>query len=211
MSQAGTLLSDLDSSPGGGGGSDTDLVNQILADMNAMPSPSNPVISHQPPQQPMNIAPPMGNRVPMQPVQPIAQNFPTASDPAVPTAHMIGRDHPTPADFNAMMMNGSSAMMGSPYMQQQYQQPQQHYAPSPAPESKNWQSQWAEEFKAPLLVAICCLLVTLPAVNLLISHYAPKLLRPGGDLNTLGLITRAVAAGALFWFLQRVVAPLVAL
>jgi hypothetical protein len=206
MSQAGTLLSDLDGAPGGGG-SDTDLVNQILADMNAMPSPSNPVMSQQPPQQPMNIAPPMGNRVPMQPVQPMAQNFPTASDPAVPTAHMIGRDHPTPADFNAMMMNGS---MGSPYMQPQ-QQPQQHYAPAQATATKNWQAQWAEEFKSPLLVAICCLLVTLPAINLLISHYAPKLLRPGGDLNTMGLMARAVAAGALFWFLQRVVAPLVAL
>jgi hypothetical protein len=88
-----------------------------------------------------------------------------------------------------------------------HMQPTQKKEEEPA--SKNWQAEWADEFKIPILVAIVTLIVTLPAVNLLISHYAPKLLRPGGDLNTYGLVARALLSGALFWFLQRVVAPLV--
>jgi hypothetical protein len=195
MSQAGTLLSDLESSPGSG--SDGDLVNQILADMNSAPTMANP-----PPQQPMNLPPPAGNRMAMQQAPQMQQNFPQASDPAVPTAHMIGREHPTPADFNAMMMGSAY----TPQEQQVYRQPQPVEAPT-----KNWQAQWADEFKLPILVAIVTLLVTLPAVNLLVSHYAPKLLRPGGDLNVYGLVVRSLLAGGLFWFLQRVVAPLVSL
>lgn len=196
MSQAGTLLSDLDSSPGGG--SDGDLVNQILADMNSAP----PMTANPQPQMPTNLPPPAGNRMPMQQAPPMQQGFPQASDPAVPTAHMIGRDHPTPADFNNMMM----ASAYTPTDQQVVRQ-----APPPDPPAKNWQAAWADEFKLPILVSIVTLLVTLPAVNLLVSHYAPRLLRPGGDLNTYGLVVRSLLAGGLFWFLQRVVAPLVAL
>ena len=154
MSQ-GTLLSDLGNAPGG---NDGDLVQQILQDMNAAPAPSNPVVqSYQAP------PPPMGPRMPMQQAPPGPQTtFPQAADPAVPTAHMIGREHPTAADFQRMMMAGSGP---SPF---QPLPPVQQAAPEPP--AKNWQAQWAEEFKIPVLVAIVCLLVTLPAVNLLIAH-----------------------------------------
>jgi hypothetical protein len=204
MAQAGTLLSDLGSQPGG---HDSDLVQQILADMNSSPP------QQQAPQVQMQQAPPppMGHRMPMQQAPPMQQSFPQASDPAVPTAHMIGHQHPTQADFNRMMMSSGPMPMNLQHMQQmqmmQLQQPQKKEEKEPA--SKNWQAEWADEFKIPILVAIVTLIVTLPAVNLLISHYAPRLLRPGGDLNTYGLIARSLLAGALFWFLQRVVAPLV--
>ncbi len=218
MAQAGTLLSDLDGSPGGGDG---DLVQQILQDMNAQPSMGNPVVqSHQQQNYSAQAAPmpPMGARMPMQQAPPpVGSTYPQAADPAVPTAHMIGREHPTAADFNRMMMSAQAASAPAPYqsmqqiqmqqMQQQLQQQQMQMAES----TKSWSASWIEEFKLPMLVAMVVLIVTLPAVNLLVSHYAPALLRPGGDLNTYGLIVRSLIAGSLFWFLQRVVAPLVAL
>lgn len=204
MSQAGTLLSDLGGSPG----NDNDLVQQILADMNT--SPSNPVVQSNNPMSQGSPTPPMGHRAPMMNAQnPQQTTYHQAADPAAPTAHMIGRSHPTEADFNRMMMSGSLNSPGpgqAPFvpMQPQMQQMQQMQQPV-----KNWQAEWADEFKLPLLVAIVCLLLTLPAINLLVSHYAPVLLRPGGDFNTYGLVARALSAGLLFWFLQRIVAPLV--
>jgi hypothetical protein len=74
---------------------------------------------------------------------------------------------------------------------------------------KNWTGQWIDELKEPLLVAIVLFILTLPAVNLLATHYAPKLLRPGGDFTPLGLVARALLGGGLFWVFQRVVGPLV--
>jgi hypothetical protein len=202
MSDAGTLLSDLD----GARPSDGDLVDSILSDLNQGPSPQNPV---------MNLPPPAGARMPMQHVAPNPQNFPTSVDPAVPTAHMIGRDHPTQADFQNMMMNAQGPLPFNamvPQMQQQVMQgpPQQLVQQFDAPQ-KNWQGQWIDELKQPILVAIVILLVTLPAVNLLVSHYAPKLLSPGGDFTMVGKLARALAGGALFWVIQRVIAPLVSL
>ena len=208
MSQAGTLLSDLggSSSPG----NDSDLVQQILADMNN--APPNPVV-----QTHHNISsmsggmappPPMGQRNQAMNAQQDNQAvYPRGADPAVATAHMIGREHPTAADFNNMMMFGGNGGHGpAPYA------PLPTAAqPPPAPPQKNWTADAADEFKTPLLVAIVCLLVSLPAVNLLVSHYVPSLLRPGGDFNTYGLVARSLTAGLLFWFLQRVVAPLVVL
>ena len=200
MSQAGTLLSDL----GGPPGNDNDLVQQILADMNT--SPTNPVVQSNNPMNQGSPMPPMGHRPPMVNAQnPQQTTYHQAADPAAPTAHMIGRSHPTEADFNRMMMSGAGPGQ-APFvpMQQMQQMPPQMQQPV-----KNWQAEWADEFKQPLLVAIVCLLLTLPAVNLLVGHYAPVLLRPGGDFNTYGLVARALSAGVLFWFLQRVVAPLV--
>jgi hypothetical protein len=213
MSQAGTLLSDLGNGPSPG--NDSDLVQQILADMNN--SPPNPVVQTNHNLPPVGSPmPPMGNLGHMVNAQQNHQHqqstFNQAADPNVATAHMIGRDHPTEADFNRMMMASQQqgpayGMQEAPYMpiqqMQQMQMPPQQTTPQ-----KNWIGDAADEFKMPLLVAIVCLLVTFPAVNLLVGHYAPWLLRPGGDMNTYGLVARSLIAGLLFWFLQRVVAPL---
>jgi len=202
MADAGTLLSELD---GNSRPSDVDLVDSILSDLN-QPSGNNPIVRGNPP--------PAGVRMPMQPQeQGLSSTYPNAADPAVPTAHLIGRDHPTEADFQRMMMAAQGPLpfnAMTPQMQAavpQTTQPHQSYEEP----KKNWQGQWIDELKQPILVAIILFVMTLPAINLLISHYAPKLLRPGGDLNTLGLVARALTGGALYWILQRVVAPLLSL
>jgi hypothetical protein len=195
MSEAGTLLSDLDNARP----SDGDLVDSILADLN------KPTGGGQ--------APMMAPRAQMQTQQGLPSTYPNAADPAVPTAHMIGRDHPTEADFQRMMMAAQAPLpfnAMAPQMQQSVQQVPQHVQIYEEPK-KNWQGQWIDELKQPILVAIIVFVMTLPAVNLLVSHYAPNLLRPGGDFTTLGMVGRALVGGILYWVLQRVVAPLVSL
>jgi hypothetical protein len=203
MSEAGTLLSDLGNAPPN---NDSDLVDSIFADLNQTRGPT------QAQQQPGPAA-----RQPMQQVPPMHSTYPNAADPAVPTAHLIGKDHPTEADFQRMMMaaqgplpfNAMAPQMAAPAPQTaQAAQPPAVVYEEP---KKNWTGQWIDELKQPLLVAIVLFIVTLPAVNLLVSHYAPKLLRPGGDFTTMGLLARALVGGALFWVFQRVVGPLVAI
>lgn len=196
MSDAGTLLSELDN----GKPSDGDLVDSILSDLNQSSGPS-----HSPP-------PPMGVRGAMQNAQPMKSTYPNAADPAVPTAHLIGHDHPTEADFQRMMMSAQGPLpfnAMAPQMQQQQptMQPPEKYQP---PE-KNWQGQWVDELKQPIIVAIIVFIITLPAIHILVSHYAPSLLGPGGNFTTMGSLARAAFSGALYWVLQRVVAPLLSI
>ena len=200
MADGGTLLSELDNGPPV---TDGDLVNSIYADLN-MPSAGNPVMGGAP-------APPMGARRPMQNQQaPLPNTMAHSSDPAVPTAHMIGREHPTSADFERMVGQGPVAFNAMAPQMQAAAPPQQYQMAQPQQElKKNWQGQWMDELKQPLLVAIIVFVMTLPAMHLLASHYAPKLLTPGGTFTTLGLVIRALVGGGLFWVLQRIVAPLI--
>jgi hypothetical protein len=203
MTSAGTLISDLDSkSPGG----DDDLVRQIMADINS--SGGNSMMPSHAPAPPMGsigggLPPPQVSSYKIQ--QPNASSIYTQSaDPAVPTAHMIGRDHPNPADFAQMMMSNGQ---GTPYMsmnQQQQPVPVQNIQT----EKFNWKLYLFEQLRQPILVAIIVFVLSLPAVNVLFSHYAPSLLRSGGDLNNLGLLARATIAGATFWVFLNVIAPL---
>ena len=119
MSEAGTLLSDLDNAKP----TDRDLVDSILSDLN-QPSGNNPVVSN--------------GRVPIQTAPPMPSTYPNAADPAVPTAHMIGRDHPTEADFQRMMMAAQGPLpfnAMAPQMQQTIQPPS---VPPPGMELKIW-------------------------------------------------------------------------
>lgn len=200
MSEAGTLLSDLDSAKP----TDRDLVDSILSDMNHVGGGGGPG---------MALPPPAGARMPMQPTPAPPSTYPNSADPAVATAHLIGKDHPTEADFQRMMMAAQGPLpfnAMAPQMQQPVQQMPQIQQSYEEPK-KNWQGQWIDELKQPILVAIILFVMTLPAVNLLVSHYAPSLLRPGGDLNTMGMLARAAIGGALYWIFQRVIAPLVSL
>ena len=211
MADAGTLLSELDNVHS----SDGDLVDSILSDLN-QPSRVNPIVQSRGGQgQGQQMTPPPGMRLPMQPQQQeLPSTYPNAADPAVPTAHLIGRDHPTEADFQRMMMAAQGPVAFntmSPQMQGQVQQQVQPQGQLYEEPKKNWQGQWIDELKQPILVAIVLFIMTLPAVNLLVSHYAPTLLRPGGDLTTAGMVGRALVGGALFWVFQRVIAPLVSL
>jgi len=199
MSSAGTLLSDLEGKPpGGGGGNDDDLMRQILQDINA-PSQGNMM-------QQQGMPPPQVQSYKIQ--QPNAQSmYQQAADPAVPTAHMIGREHPNQADFAQMMMSSGQNNTGAPYQQQHQQYPIRNNPPEKSSYS-GWQSKIFDELRQPILVAIIVFILSLPAVNVLFSHYAPTLLRSGGDLNNMGLLARALIAGGVFWVFQRVIAPL---
>lgn len=195
MASAGTLLSDLDSRAPSGG--DEDLVQKILSEMNT-PSASNPVINNNPPNPGIETA----RRMISSPNPNSVQSH--AMDPATPTAHMIGRDFPTAADF-ASMMQATGGYAPFAQQQQQHQQPQLLVAPK-----SNWYGDIISQFRQPLLVAIIFFVISLPAINILLGFYVPALLRPGGDLSTMGLLAKSLIAGSLFWFIQRILVPLMA-
>lgn len=205
MASSGTLLSDLaDRVPVS---KDDDLVSQIMTEMNRSPSPANPVMSAPsgPPQQAHGgmIYSPNPN-----------QTHPAAMDPATATAHMIGKQYPTTADFANMMhapsyygggagMSGMGGMGGAPYQAA----PPLSSPPLAAVESRGY-TEILAQVKQPVMVAIIIFLVSLPIVNVLIGHYLPSLLRVGGDLTMPGMVLKSALGGALFWLLQRVVVPL---
>ena len=196
MSSAGTLLDDLDTSASSP--HDEDLVKRIFAEMNT-PSGGNSI---QMPPAPSARAM-SGGQLP-----PINSLTSLTMDPAPATAHVIGSQHPTPADF-------AHAMHGMPMMMPQHQQQQPMMMPmvAAAPQGGFLNGltgfSLTREFKTPLLVALIVFIVSLPMVNTMIGLYMPSLLRMGGDLTTLGLVAKSLLGGALFWILQRVVAPLI--
>ena len=197
MAQAGTLLSDLDSKPPVFSNKDDDLVNKILTDMN-IPSQSNPIMS-----------PPSGNgnRVMSSPNP--NSTYPVAMDPGTATAHMIGKDYPTPADFAHLMHSPQFSHGGSQFANVPQQSPRITQQPTLVESFKgNMYSDIMSQIKQPLLVAIIIFIVSLPIINVLIGHYLPSLLRIGGDLTTAGLGVKALIGGFLFWFIQKVLVPL---
>ena len=200
MASAGTLLTDLDSkSPASG---DDDLVNKILADMNS--SGSNPIM------QGGNMG---GGNLPPAPSGRVISSpnpnttYPHASDPSVATAHMIGKDYPTAGDFAQLMSNGYAP---SPQLIAQAQQAMQQPVLAQLGGKPAWFTDILNQLRQPILVAIIVFIMSLPIINVLIGLYMPSLLRPGGDLNTLGLAFKSLGAGVLFWFIQKVLVPLVA-
>jgi hypothetical protein len=205
MSTGGTMLSDLgDATPVAGDG---DLVKRILADLNTTESPMNPVVQGG---RPVASMPPPGSNGRMISAPNPNTTYPLAMDPATATAHMIGKDYPSAADF-ASMMGGPAAYAGA--------MPPMHVAARPAAQQpvlaqltngKGWSADLMVQLKQPLFVALIVLFISLPVVNVMIGHYMPSLLRVGGDLTTMGLIVKALGAGALYWALVNVVVPLVA-
>ena len=200
MASSGTLLSDLGSN---GPSGDEDLVKRIFADMNGGGGGNQMIMSPNP-----NTTAPM------------------AMDSGPQTSHVIGKDHPTPGDFAAAMHQASRVQQtyqmpppqgvgmpqgpvqgqwGAPYQQQP---PPQQYAEPP---KKNIYAKVAEEVKIPIFVALLVFVFSLPFLNILFQHYVPSLVKPTGDLTTIGLLGKSVIAGATFWVLQRIVVPLISL
>ena len=190
MATSGTLLSDLaDRVPVS---KDDDLVSQIMSEMNRSPSPANPVMSS--PSGPMTphtgmIYSPNPN-----------QTHPAAMDTMPATAHMIGKQYPSTADF-ANVMHAPS-----------YYHPMQPMQAPPAPPlmqaDRISYADLLSQAKQPIMVALIIFVMSLPIINVLIGHYVPSLLRMGGDLTMAGHALKAGAGGALFWLLQRIVVPL---
>jgi hypothetical protein len=196
MASAGTLLSDLDSKTPVMS-KDDDLVNKILADMNVS-SQANPVMNAPPP--------PSGNGRVINSPNPNSI-YPVAIDPGTATAHMIGKDYPSPADFANLMHSPQFTHGGSQFAN--VVQPRAIQQPTLIETTKgNMYSDIIVQIKQPLLVAIIVFIVSLPIINVLIGHYVPSLLRLGGDLTTAGLVVKSLIGGFLFWFIQKVLVPL---
>lgn len=199
------MLSDLqDAAPVAGDG---DLVKRILADLNATESPMNPVIQGG---KPIAQAPPPGSNGRMISAPNPNTTYPLAMDPATATAHMIGKDYPSAADF-ASMMGGPAAYGGAmPPAQMNARPAPQQPVLAQLTNGKGWSADLMAQLKQPLFVALIVLFISLPVVNVMIGHYMPSLLRAGGDLTTLGLIVKSLVAGGLYWAVVNVVVPLVA-
>jgi hypothetical protein len=206
MAAAGTLLADLD----GQSGSDGDLVQKILSDM------SIPTGNSQ-----RSAPPPLPAQAPIyQQMGPTSQ---VSMDSQIPRSHMIGNEHPSPADFASAMgsshgpggmqgmgmgMQGMGMGMQMPGMQMPGMQMPGMGMQEP---SKNLYGRILEELKVPLVVAILFFVFSLPPIRVLISHYIPSFIKSTGELQTTGLLAVSGVVAATFWLLQRVIAPLLSL
>lgn len=205
MANAGTLLSDLDGKAPLSG--DSDLVKMIYQDMNS--GDMRPGMSSG--AAPGGVQGPM---IPMPPPQQSTQQY--QMDPGPATAHIIGGQHPTSADF-ASMVQGSSpgfaaggnwgAAPSSSTNAQQVHLAQQ-IAAMQASQGKLWSSYIADEMKVPILIAILVFVVNLPFLSVLVAHYAPWMLKTSGDMNVYGQISKALLVGLLFWGSNRIILPL---
>lgn len=203
MANAGTLLSDLDGKVPIAG--DGDLVNMIYQDMNQ--GDMRPGI-------PSGAAPGgiQGKMMPMPPPQQSNQHYQMDSVP--PTAHIIGGQHPTSADFAQMLQSsapgfasaGWSGSSGS--VEQQNAQLAAQIAAMQAKQGKAWSNYIADEMRIPILIAILVFIINLPFLSVLVAHYAPWMLKTSGDMNMYGQISKALLVAALFWASNRVILPL---
>lgn len=201
MSSSGTLISELESG-GANFEQDNDLIKRIMADVNS--GTANQVLAPPAPAPPMNV---ISAPNPNSTLQHTLDNQPA-------TAHMIGRDHPSAGDFQDaiqnMAMPSLSPMQSGQGMPAQWQ-PQQQMMPVYAPPSKKWGSFIFDEMKLPIFVAIVVFVFSLPILNIVMSNYLPSMVKPSGDLTTVGLVLKSLLAGATFWILQRIVVPLLSL
>jgi len=195
MASAGTLLSDL----GGSAPGDGDLVQKILSDMNI------PTTSQRP------VPPPLPAQTPPHQAQQAMTTQSVTMDSRVPTSHMIGNDHPTPADFAAAMIGMANprpdlALNAAPVGAMPGTEPVQYEAPS-----KNYYSLVIQEIKVPLVVALLFFVFSLPPIRVLLAHYMPTLIKATGEFHLTGLLVVSGVVGGTFWLLQRVIAPLLSL
>jgi hypothetical protein len=190
MAAAGTLLQDLEPTSGG----DNDLVQRILSDMNV---PSAPSGSRSPPALP--------GQAPQEQYTGTGNSHLTM-DNTVPTSHMIGNQHPSPADFAAAVA-GSRNDPYQPVAQMPVgQMPGSGSQPQSGSKGLSWLSSLlVDEFKIPFLVSLLFFVFSLPPIRILISHYMPSIIKQTGDYSFMGLGIVSLGVGASFWLLQRVV------
>ena len=189
---SGTLISDLDTSPQLDG--DGDLISKIMADMNTEPP------AQQQQQQQYSSGGVISSPNPNTTVQ-------HTMDPAPPTAHLIGHDHPTTADFQAALQpRGLAAPSASAAWE-----PAATRAPVKRLPKKSWWNKIFEEMKVPILVAFMVFLFSLPIINIVIGTYIPSFVKSTGELTVMGLLVKSLTAGGTFWILQRVIVPLLSL
>ena len=201
MANAGTLLSDLDSKAPIAG--DGDLVKMIYQDMNsggsAGPGPG-----------------PMGGNQsgPMNPMPPPQSTQHYQMDPTPATAHVIGGQHPTAADFSQMLQSSApgfpagGSWAGTGQQQATQAQIAAQISAIQASQGKAWSNWITDEMKVPILIAILVFAVNLPFLSVLVAHYAPWMLKASGDMNLYGQASKALLVGVLFWASNRIIRPL---
>jgi len=211
MANAGTLLSDLDGKAPLSG--DGDLVKMIYQEMNTGNDmrPGVPTMGMPSAAAPGGMS---GQMMPMPPPQQSTQHY--QMDPGPATAHIIGGQHPTSADFAQMLQSSTPGFAaggnwgpasGMPTNTQQAQLAAQ-IASMQASQGKAWSHYIAEEMKVPILIAILVFVVNLPFLSVLVAHYAPWMLKSSGDMNVYGQISKALLVGGLFWGSNRIILPL---
>ena len=207
MANAGTLLSDLDGKAPLSG--DGDLVKMIYQDMNSSQDMR--------PGAPSAMAPGgvQGPMMPMPPPQQSTQQYQMDSGP--PTAHIIGGQHPTAADFAQMLQSSTPGFAaagnwdnssGQGQGSQGQAQLAAQIASLQASQGKAWSTYLGDEMKTPILIAILVFIVNLPFLSVLVAHYAPWMLKSSGDMNIYGQLSRALLVGGLFWGTNRILVPL---
>jgi len=209
MANAGTLLSDLDGKAPLSG--DGDLVKMIYQDMNSGQG------QEMRPGMPSAMAPGgvQGPMMPMPPPQQSTQQYQMDSGP--PTAHIIGGQHPTSADFAQMLQSSSPGFsaggnwaqaqpQGTNYSQQAQLAAQ--ISSMQANQGKAWGNLLGGEIKTPILIAILVFMVNLPFLSVLVAHYAPWMLKSSGDMNLYGQLSKALLVGLMFWGANRIILPL---
>jgi hypothetical protein len=197
--EQGTLLSDL----GDSGGSDQDLVQSIMRDING-PSQQNPLSGGggaPPPPQPGHIPIQRSMNSP----NPNSYMQHTMDHQSGQGAHMIGGARPTPADFATLMGQGYMMANGGalPPASAAYNQQQESGTAS------KWMNWIFNELRIPLFVAIVFFIFSLPTANVAFAHIFPSMVTATGNMTILGQLTKAGLAGVGFWLLHRVLAPLV--
>jgi hypothetical protein len=200
MANAGTLLSDLDGKQPISG--DSDLVNMIYQDMSAQEGQGAG-------------GPPGGIQHPgvMQMPPPQLSTNRIVMDNGPPTSHVIGGQHPTPADFANMVQSTAPGFPAGGNWAPASSGPSQaqiaaQIASMQASQGKAWSNMLAGEVKIPLLIAILVFVINLPFLSVLVAHYAPWMLKPSGDMNLYGQLAKALIVGLLFWGSNRVILPL---
>lgn len=185
MSNTGTLLTDLSSTPS----SDGDLVNKIMADMNLQQGTPTHEMSQ-----------PMHSMIPSSP-QMISNPNPNTTiqksiDPSIPNTHLIGKNYPSPSDFAELMRNSTSYT----------EVPAQTTTVSTG--TMKGLQYFINQFKQPIIVMIIIFIMNITAFNVIISHYIPSLISSTGEFTTIGTLFKSLVGGLLFWFFQNVVSPL---
>jgi hypothetical protein len=140
-------------------------------------------------------------------------------DPGPATAHIIGGQHPTSADFAQMLQSSTPgfAAGGNWAPTQSYGQsgssPSQQaqlaaqIANMQASQGKAWSGMLSGEMKTPILIAILVFIVNLPFLSVLVAHYAPWMLKTSGDMNLYGQLSKSLLVGLMFWGANRIILP----
>ena len=209
MANAGTLLSDLDSKAPIAG--DSDLVNMIYKDMNSSPGIPHGGIPHGGAQGGPMGGMQSGPMIQMPPPQ--SSTHPNQMDAMPPTAHIIGGQHPTSADFAQMLQSSSPGFAAGGNWanvapQSNHAQIAAQIASMQASQGKAWSSFITDEMKVPILIAILVFIANLPFLSVLVAHYAPWMLKSSGDMNMYGQASKALLVGILFWASNRIILPL---